>query len=1425
MKRRILASLLSLVMALSLLPATALAEDETMPVSEEPEAVVEPVEEPAEEPTEEPEEVAEPTETETVQVQAATAPETVELAENEETEPIAISNADQIYALARILDSKAEDGDYKRLGVKEGTNLQSAAYQLENNIKLTNHENGAFNGFYGIPDFQGTFDGRGHTITLDIDFSAYADTGNCGGVFKVLNGATVKNIELDGKAEGTLTLSASLNNVGLLAGFVNGSETTIEDITTSVEVDFTMVNGGRVAYFGAVLGRNNLSSAQKLAVTNCVNNGAITAKVEGELSNPSRVAGLIGHSNAGAVMDNCRNDGAITVTGATTFAGGLTGTFNDAIYKNCVEAASVSSPKSAARLFDSMKNTTVKADGNVIEVTIKGTDGQTITAADGVSEVVTGGEAVLRLPVYFVDSNTRRYEKYNADEALQVDGKSLYLFDVTSKNATLTLNTADATDERLPFSSWETAIHLSAAADLIDLQNAVNNGDSTAITALYAKKGVKVPGDLAAAQIVLRSAYYVLDENVTLSKNFTGIGTGVSSFGGHFDGQGHTVTLTISATASDTENTNYYGLFGYMLPLTDGVVELKNLKVEAAIDLTLPTTMKYGVYAGGVAGYINRLTVDNVSVNTTKIAAASEGTPSGGDTFLGGAFGFESILIGGAVDTTVSGPITANWSGNARLARLGGFAGQGRVGGSVTFKDGASIQANTVSGSVGGIMGYSWSQNDFTGLTVKNMSETPVLLGGKNSGNEIRTGLLIGDHTTRGIQTNEVGVKIDGFKPEGKFDLNGFSVGGLIGLLQTNGIVEITNSAANVGNVTYEKQMGGLIGTCWTSQTVYQISDTVYVKATDDLKTLGSPSTILDGAIALDVTKVDGGSFGDAEENVLSGTAPAALTVSDNAKLDGTSLIYTKADENPQDIIFYWNGTELYRKSVTVNKKDMTNETIELVGVSSSYASNDAAQADLDDVRVIYGDKELVKGTDYDIEANNGQFTITFKGNYAGTQNKPYAIDPDFVATAADYTGVYDGKPHGIKVTASDGAEIAYSESADGTFTGAVELIDAGTKTVYWKAAKDGKEITGSAVITIKKAPLTIKADDMSMTVGGTLPKFTYTSTGLVNGDSLTIEPKLACLADGSVAGTYSIVPSGADAGSNYEITYVNGTLTIYSRSSGGSGSSSSGNSYTVSVPSTKNGDVTVSPKNAKKGDTVTVTVTPDKGYELDSLTVKDANGNTVKLTDKGNGKYTFTMPSSKVTVSAEFVEEQAASTFADVPADAYYAKAVEWAVKNGITNGKSSGLFGSNDPCTRGQIVTFLWRTAGSPAPKGTAAVPADVLPGSYCYDAVAWALENGITNGFSDGTFGVNNTCTRGQSVTLLFRNAVANGLEVVTLQDLISGFGDAAELPAYAVPAMNWALSSGIVQGNGGLLLSNASCTRAQIVTFLYRAYQGK
>ena len=204
-------------------------------------------------------------------------------------------------------------------------------------------------------------------------------------------------------------------------------------------------------------------------------------------------------------------------------------------------------------------------------------------------------------------------------------------------------------------------------------------------------------------------------------------------------------------------------------------------------------------------------------------------------------------------------------------------------------------------------------------------------------------------------------------------------------------------------------------------------------------------------------------------------------------------------------------------------------------------------------------------------------------------------------------------------------------------------------------------------------------------------------------------------------------------------------------RSSGGSSSPS----YSVTTPSkTENGTVTVSPRSAEKGDTVTITAKPDSGYQLDDLTVTDKNGNELKLTDKGNGKYIFTMPASKVTVSATFApEKSAADYFADVPANSYYADAVLWAAKNGITGGIGNGLFGPNQPCTRAQIVTFLWRAAGSPEPKAMSSF-SDVSADSYYAKAVAWAVENGVTNGIGDGLFGPDNSCTRAQIVTFLYR-----------------------------------------------------------------------
>ena len=285
-------------------------------------------------------------------------------------------------------------------------------------------------------------------------------------------------------------------------------------------------------------------------------------------------------------------------------------------------------------------------------------------------------------------------------------------------------------------------------------------------------------------------------------------------------------------------------------------------------------------------------------------------------------------------------------------------------------------------------------------------------------------------------------------------------------------------------------------------------------------------------------------------------------------------------------------------------------------------------------------------------------------------------------------------------------------------------------------------------------------------------------------------------------------------AGASYT---VSATVTLNASWSYISSGSSYDPTYSVSTPSkTEHGTVTVSPKSASKGDTVTVTVKPDSGYVLETLTVTDKNGNELTLKDKGDGKYTFTMPAGKVEVKATFMEDNSMlNFFYDVPNNAYFYEAVKWAVKNGITDGVGNNLFAPEQPCTRAQIVTFLWRAAGSPEPKGAASGMTDVVSGSYYEKAVAWAIENGITTGTTTSTFSPDATCTRAQAVTFLARALKAKAASAAEFSDVPTG--------SYFADAVAWAAANGVTEGiGGGLFGSDNDCTRGQIVTFLYRAY---
>ena len=285
--------------------------------------------------------------------------------------------------------------------------------------------------------------------------------------------------------------------------------------------------------------------------------------------------------------------------------------------------------------------------------------------------------------------------------------------------------------------------------------------------------------------------------------------------------------------------------------------------------------------------------------------------------------------------------------------------------------------------------------------------------------------------------------------------------------------------------------------------------------------------------------------------------------------------------------------------------------------------------------------------------------------------------------------------------------------------------------------------------------------------------------------------------------------------GTNYTVT-KDATLTAVWRYTGSSSSSSSSSSYyAISAPTVANGSVSVTPSSASKGTTVTITAKPNDGYELDKLTVTDKDGNRLSLSDKGNGKYTFIMPSGKVSVDASFAAIQTAISFRDVKQSDYYYDAVKWAVEKGITEGTSANTFSPNASCTRAQMVTFLWRAVGSPAPKSTTNPFRDVRSTDYYYDAVLWAVENGITSGTGADTFAPNATVTRGQTVTFLYRAA---GSPAVGGN---AGFSD-VNANDYYNSAVAWAAENNITGGTGnGKFSPTADCTRGQIVTLLYRA----
>lgn len=490
------------------------------------------------------------------------------------------------------------------------------------------------------------------------------------------------------------------------------------------------------------------------------------------------------------------------------------------------------------------------------------------------------------------------------------------------------------------------------------------------------------------------------------------------------------------------------------------------------------------------------------------------------------------------------------------------------------------------------------------------------------------------------------------------------------------------------------------------------------------------------------------------------------------------------------------------------------------------------------DATTPYQERKLIETT-----ADASNFTVSSpyqlkkQTEYNGTYI--YAFIPVTSVTLAPETlSIEEGKTAELTATISpaNASDQQFSWDVKDTEIASVYGYTSETKTVT--ALKKGQTQitvtvdgqTASCTVTVTPRTISVESITLNKTQLSLVKGATETLTATVLPTTATDKTVIWESSDTAVATVKDGIVTAVAAG-NATITAKAGektatcavTVTNPSNSGSSSGGGSSTPRYAVTVPDkTENGSLSVTPKNARRGSDVTITATPDKGYEVGDIVAKDANGNKLTLKDNGDGTYTFTMPASKVTVTAAFAEKKAEpivpeKLFADVSAEEYYYEAVKWASENGVTGGIGENLFGANLPCTRAQIVTFLWRAAGSPEPKGMSGF-VDVSADAYYAKAVAWAVEQGIVSGTSATTFSPDAVCTRAQSVAFLYR---AFGEKV----NKAAGFSDVSA-DAYYADAVAWAVENGVASGiGGGLFAPDQDCARGQIVAFLYRAYQNK
>ena len=1246
-------------------------------------------------------------------------------------------------------------------GVSEANRaeLMSACYKLGDNVTLTTADK-----FYGISGFKGHFNGDGHTITLNIDTTnnivETSDKDESGnevavgasskrgklkltigestvyvninmGVFNSATDATIENFTTRGSAK-VLTNSAFTS---VVIGESYGC--TIKKITNEATLELGATDN--TSWAGGIAGM--VGSANPTSFVDCHNTAAIKGGTFNTSMGNSSAAGICSYQNASATYENCSNSGALIAerktkaSGRYSNAGGIVGLATGAVtatFKNCRNTGEISSQAQSNNVAAGIvvvngSNVSVKLDScsNAAALSAKqGYAGALVSYKSGPSgmptsatytdcvHIMTGdaaakdykvdsvsavagenGEFTISVPIKENDDNF-----YSADRYV-IDGSGAKVADIASANYHYIYNDFTHNDNILeknyPFQTEETAYVISSAEDYTNLVMALR-GDATAQTAVLGNRFSDATADAKA--VMLSNIYVKLNNNITLSDlNAIGIGTDEHPFGGTILGQNHTVTYALSNDALSVAQSSKVGFIG----VSNGAT-VQDLSFAGNVNVQIDPENGNNVYFGAAVVDGSGATVKNChsKVNYTVSRTTTVKNATGGFLKVGGLLGAQASAT--VEDSSYKGTIAVT---SPKFARAGGIAAEidgtvknckveGDV--SATLEYDAALPVFGEDSHAGGIAGV---------ITSASTIENCMAVGSVSAKNTVNSDAVSGAY---------------------RYACAGGLIGNNTAAVTVKDCMALTTETANASMGASYQCAGAFAG---KEDTALTLSGTNWYVKTDTVSVSDA------SAKPIDTTVLNGKTFGDTTTMAV----PAGVTMSsDYASLDSSletnNVSFIKAGTGTVDLVY--DGQTFFTKEITVAQKPLSENDVTITGINDKYPSHEAAEAAKGGIGIVYDGKKLTTD-DYTVSREDGKFTITFEGNYSGTANQAYQVKTGLpTVTVSDATFTYDGQNHTIVVNNPNNDDVKFSLIQSG-YGAQIEKKAAGTYVIYWQATKEDKNVSGSATLVINKATLTIKADNQSMYVGGKLPTFTYTAMGLVKGDTLTTAPTLTCTADGMTVGKFDIVPSGADAGNNYKITYVNGTLTVSRRHS---------SSSTTPEP------------------------TPDDS-----------------------------------------------TSFVDVPANAYFADAVKWAVDKGITNGLSDTMFGPYESCTRAQIVTFLWRAAGSPEPK-TAVSFADVPAGSYYAKAVAWAIENGITNGMTETTFAPNATCTRGQSVTFLHRALKGTASGSANFTDVKSD--------AFYADAINWAVANNVTNGTSNTTFSpNADCTRAEIVTFLYRAYQGK